>query len=103
LKSLKSRPQQVIRWQKKDEKILLRSVSYNSVASEDDPIYESVRNNNFEPIVATFDLAAYNKDSSAFVIEVSPFFTKDIPMIGAINSFQRKRFGIKGLDSKRLR
>lgn len=98
---VKSRPQQVIRWQKKDDQILLRSVSYNSVASMDDPIYESVRNNNFEPIVATFDLAAYNKDSSGYVIEVSPFFTKDIPMIGAITSGQRKRFGIKGLDSKR--
>jgi hypothetical protein len=98
---VKSKPQQVIRWQKKDDKILLRSVSYNSVASEDDPIYESVRNNNFEPIVATFDLAAYNKDSSAYVFEVSPFFTKDIPMIGAVSSGQRKRFGIKGLDDKR--
>jgi len=30
---VKSRPQQVIRWQKKDDVILLRSVSYNSVAS----------------------------------------------------------------------
>lgn len=98
---VKSRPQQVIRWQKKDDQILLRSVSYNSVASEDDPIYESVRNNNFEPIVATFELAAYNKDSSAYVFEISPFFTKDVPMIGAISSGQRKRFGIKGLDSKR--
>ncbi|MDG1433088.1 MAG: zinc-dependent metalloprotease [Saprospiraceae bacterium] len=98
---VKSRPQQVIRWQKKDDVILLRSVSYNSVASEDDPIYKSVRNNNFEPIVATFDLAAYNKDSSAYVFEISSFFTKDIPMIGAISPGQRKRFGIKGLDSKR--
>lgn len=98
---VKSRPQQVIRWQKKDDFLLLRSVSYNSVASEDDPIYESVKNNNFEPVVATFELAAYNKDSSAYVIEISPFFTNDIPMIGAISSGQRKSFGIKGLDSKR--
>ena len=42
---IKSKPQQVIRWQKKGKKILLRSVSYNSVASFEDPIYESVRNN----------------------------------------------------------
>ena len=34
------------------------------MASEDDPIYESVRNNNFEPVVATFDLAAYNTNPS---------------------------------------
>ena len=55
---MKSRPQQVIRFQKKGEKLLLRSVSYNSVASEELPVYESVRNNNFEPIVAAFDVKA---------------------------------------------
>ena len=98
---VKSRPQQVIRWQKLDEKILLRSVSYNSVASEDDPIYESVRNNNFEPIIATFDLAAYNKDSTSFVFEVAPLFTKDVAMIGAMSLGQRKRFEVGGLDDKR--
>ena len=98
---VKSRPQQVIRWQKMDESILLRSVSYNSVASEEDPIYKSVKNNNFEPIIATFDLAAYNKDSTGYVFEVSPLFTKDIPMIGAVYSFQRKQFEINGLDAKR--
>ena len=98
---VKSRPQQVIRWQKMDEKILLRSVSYNSVASEEDPIYKSVRNNNFEPIIATFDLAAYNKDSTKYVFEVSDLFTKDIAMIGAVSARQRKSFEINGLDSKR--
>ena len=98
---VKSRPQQVIRWQMKNEQILLRSVSYNSVASMDDPIYESVRNNNFEPIIAVFDLKAYNKDSTSYVIDIAPFFTKDVPMIGALTSRQRKNFEIKGLDDSR--
>jgi len=98
---VKSRPQQVIRWQKLDEQILLRSVSYNSVASEVDPIYKSVRNNNFEPVIATFALAAYNRDSTAYVFEVSPLFTKDIAMIGAISPDQRKEFDISGLDDSR--
>ena len=98
---IRSRPQQVIRWQRVDDRILLRSVSYNSVASEEKPIYESVKNNNFEPIVAAFDIAAVGKDSSSCVIEVSDLFTKDVPMIGAVNKGQRKRFEINGLDSKR--
>jgi hypothetical protein len=97
----KSRPQQVIRWQRKDNKILLRSVSYNSVASFEDPIYESVRNNNFEPIIHIFDIKAVGKDSSSVVIDVAPLFTQDIPMIGAMYDSQRKNFGIKGLDAKR--
>jgi len=98
---MKSRPQQVIRWQKKEDKLLLRSVSYNSVASEDDPVYRSVRNNSFEPIVETFKIEVFNEDSSAVVVEVSDLFTKDVAMIGALNDRTRRRFKIKGLDSKR--
>jgi len=98
---MKSRPQQVVRWQLKDNKVLLRSVSYNSVADEEKPIYLSVKNNNFEPVVASFGLSCYNEDSTAIVFDPSAFFTSDIPMIGALSSGQRKSFSIKGLDGKR--
>ena len=98
---MKTRPQQVIRWQRVGDQILLRSVSYNSVADENTPIYKSVRNNNFEPIVMSFDIKALSKDSSGVVIEVNPLFTSDVPMIGALYSSQRKRFGIRNLDGSR--
>jgi hypothetical protein len=98
---MRSRPQQVIRWQAKDKRILLRSVSYNDVASEDKPIYKSVRNNNFEPIIMSFERLTYNKDSSAVVIEIGPLFTTDVAMIGPLSDNQRRQFGIKSLDGKR--
>ncbi len=98
---MKSRPQQVVRWQKHGEKVLLRSVSYNSVAIEELPVYQSVKNNNFEPIVAAFDIKAYGPDSASVVADVTPFFTNDEPMIGALDDSERKRFGIKGLDKER--
>jgi len=96
---VKSRPQQVIRWQKMGEKIMLRSVSYNSVASFDEPIYNSVKNNNFEPVIKVFDIATNGEGTS--VIQVDGLFNTDIPMIGAMNSRQRKNFEVKALDSKR--
>lgn len=98
---VKSRPQQIIRWQRKGDKILLRSVSYNSVASNEDPIYNSVKNNNFEPIVMAFDINALSKDSSAVVFEVNKLFTSDVPMIGAMGARQKKNFGIRGIDGSR--
>ncbi|CAA6829529.1 MAG: FIG00552894: hypothetical protein [uncultured Aureispira sp.] len=103
---MKSRPQQVIRFQKVDDKILMRSVSYHSVADEKEPIYKSLKNNNFEPIIHSFPILAYNKDSSAnkmsgLVFEVNAFFTTDIALIGALNDRQRKTFAIGGVDSKR--
>ncbi len=96
---VKSKPQQVIRWQKMDDKILLRSVSYNSVASFEDPIYESVKNNNFEPIIMAFDVK-FSTDST-HLFEVDPLFTADVPMISAVSEGQSKRFGLKGVDKKR--
>jgi hypothetical protein len=98
---MKSRPQQVIRWERFEDNILLRSVSYSSVATDEKPIYKSVRNNNTEPIVASFPIKAYNKDTTGYVIDMKSFFTTDVEMIGALSSGQRRNFGIRRLDSKR--
>ena len=98
---VKSQPQQVIRWQKKEGNLLLRSVSFNSVASFEDPIYKSVQNNNFEPIIASFPIETMKKDSSSYVVKMNSFFTSDVPMISAMNSRQKKNFGIRGVDGKR--
>ena len=98
---MKSRPQQVVRWQLKGKKVYLRSVSYNAVADEDLPIYNSVKNNNFEPVVASFSLACYDADSTAIVFDPSSFFTTDVAMIGPMSDTQRKNFGVKSLDTKR--
>jgi hypothetical protein len=98
---VKSRPQQVIRWQQHENKLLLRSVSYNSVASLEKPIYQSLRNNNFEPIIMVFPIKAFGKDSTSFVIEVNDLFEQDVPLLGALDDGQRKRFEVKALDTKR--
>ncbi|RMF04546.1 MAG: DUF5117 domain-containing protein [Bacteroidetes bacterium] len=98
---MKSRPQQVIRWQRHDNQILLRSVSYHDVADFEDPVYRSVRNNNFEPVIQVFPIAAFNADTSGVVIEVNSLFTTDVPMIGALRPDEHERFKLKGLDPSR--
>ncbi len=103
---MQSRPQQVIRWQKFNDKILLRSVSYSSVATYEEPIYNSVRQNNVEPIIMTFDIKAIKKDTTSkadltYVIEIDPLFTTDVAMIGGLSEYERKEFAIRRLDNKR--
>ncbi len=103
---MKSRPQQVMRWQKFGDKLLLRSVSYSSVADEEKPIYQSVRQNNFEPIIMAFDINAFHidttsKDTTGYVVDVKGLFTTDVAMIGGLSSNQRKNFGVRRLDGKR--
>ncbi|MFT6941689.1 MAG: hypothetical protein ACJASN_003190, partial [Cyclobacteriaceae bacterium] len=98
---MKSRPQQVIRLQRKDNSILVRSVSYNAIADEDLPIYQSVKNNNFEPIIHSFKIEALGKDSSSYVVDIKNFFTTDVPMIGALRDRERKRFKVTTVDKSR--
>lgn len=91
--------EQVLRWQKKEKKILLQIVSYNNVASDSLPIANSVKNSNFEPIIQAFDIKAFGKDSSV-VIEATPLFSKDVPALG-IGNDERKQYKVTSLDESR--
>jgi hypothetical protein len=98
---MKARQQQVIRWEKKDTNLLLRHVSFQSVAGPDQPIYESVRNNNFEPVIHSFDIKTLSADSGSYVIEINDFINSDIPLISGLNESQRTKFKVQGVDKKR--
>ncbi|MCB0852898.1 MAG: DUF5117 domain-containing protein, partial [Bacteroidetes bacterium] len=93
--------EQVVRWERKGKKILLKGISYSNVADEELPIYLSVRSNNFEPIIAAFDIEAFNRDSSGVVIEVSKFYLSDNSAISGLSSSLRKQYEIKNMDKDR--
>ncbi len=91
---------QVVRWQRQADRILLRVVTYQSVAGEDNPIYQAVQNANFEPIIASFQIESRNADSSASVIDVTPLYTKDVAVIG-LGKSERDQYKVKSLDADR--
>ncbi|MEO0573271.1 MAG: zinc-dependent metalloprotease [Bacteroidota bacterium] len=94
---------QVLRWEKKPEKVLLRVVSYGNYAADSLPIHEAVVNSNFEPVLFAFDIKAFNKKDSlqpATVIEVDPLFTKDVNALGMPERF-RKRYKVSRMDGER--
>ncbi|WP_105474285.1 zinc-dependent metalloprotease [Jejuia pallidilutea] len=91
---------QVLRWEKKDKKILLRVVSHNVVADEDLPVHEAVVNSNFEPVLFTFPIKAFSKDSTTTVIDVSDLFEKDVNALG-LGSRYRKRYKVSRLDDSK--
>lgn len=93
--------EQMVFWQKKNDKILLRIRSYANVANPEDPIHLSVSVNNFEPILEVFDIKAYNGDSTSYLIEVENLFTTDIKALSGMNSGLRKDYGVKSLDKDR--
>jgi hypothetical protein len=91
---------QVLRWQKKDNKILLRVVSHNVVASDSLPVNEAVLNSNFEPILYSFKIESKGIDSTSTLIEVTKLFTEDVKPLGFPQS-RRKGYKISSLNSKK--
>ena len=93
--------EQVVAWERRAGSILLRKRSFDAVAADSLPIALSVAANNFEPIVASFDIEALSEDSTAFVIDVTDFYTTDVPAISGLSPSQRTTFKVRRLDESR--
>ncbi len=91
--------EQVLRWQKKDKKVLLRMVSHQVVAADSLPVHEAVVNSNFEPVIATFPIKAFSKDSLNTVIDVTDLFEKDVKPFG-FPQRRRQQYKISRLDAQ---
>ena len=93
--------EQVVHWERRDSRVMLRKVSYNAVANDTLPVYESVMDNNFAPIIRSFDIEAFSDDSSALVIDVTELFTTDVAAISGLPQASRTRFQVRRLDPSR--
>jgi uncharacterized protein DUF4953/uncharacterized protein DUF5117/uncharacterized protein DUF5118 len=93
--------EQVLRWERRGDQILLRKVSFSQVADEDEPIYESVVSNNFAPILEAFDIEALGPDSTSVVIDVTGFYSGDTPALSGLSSSQRTTYKVRRLDADR--
>ena len=90
--------EQVLRWQKKDKQVVLRVVSHSIVAADSLPIHQAVVNSNFEPVLHTFPIKAFSKDSTSTVVDVTDLFDKDVKALGLPDD-TRKRYKVTRLES----
>ncbi|MBL7472188.1 zinc-dependent metalloprotease [Robertkochia sp. 1368] len=91
---------QVLRWEKKPTKVLLRVVSHQIYAADSLPIHEAVVNSNLEPILHSFDIEALGKDSTSVVVQVNDLFEKDVKALGLPGSY-RDRYKVSTTDGDR--
>ncbi len=91
---------QVLRWQRKGKQILLRVVSHTVVADSVLPVHEAVVNSNFEPVLYSFPIKAFNKDTTGVVIDASPMITSDIKAMG-LPQFRRTQYRVSRMDKSR--
>ena len=91
---------QVLRWEKKKKQLLLRIVSYNVVADTLLPVHEAVVNSNLEPILFSFPIKAFSKDSTATVIDATSLFSTDVKPLG-LPEYYRKFYKASRMDKTR--
>lgn len=93
--------EQVLRWERVGDRVRLRTQSYTSVADPALPIAQSVRVNNFEPVLAAFPVAALTPDSAGVVVDVTDLYATDVPAFSGLSSGQRTRYRVRRLDESR--
>ncbi|WP_439130589.1 zinc-dependent metalloprotease [Polaribacter sp.] len=91
---------QVLRWQRKGKNILLRIVSHRISADTILPIHQAVANSNFEPILYSFDIKAFNKDTTGVVIDATKLLTEDVKPLG-LDERSRTTYRATRLDKTR--
>jgi len=91
--------EQVISFFKKNNRVDIKQLSFNNIANEEDPINQSVTENNFSPILASFEIK--NDDKTSLLIDVSDYFLKDSPGFNIINPRLKDNYKIGSVDKKR--
>ncbi|MBO3698729.1 zinc-dependent metalloprotease [Roseivirga sp. E12] len=91
---------QMLRWERVEDKILLRIISTTITAADSLPISEAVNNSNLEPILAAYDIKALSKDSSGVVVDVTALLTGDVKPLG-LPQFRRTQYRVTRLDNAR--
>jgi Met-zincin/Domain of unknown function (DUF5117)/Domain of unknown function (DUF5118) len=87
--------QMVGRWERRENRILLREMSYDLIADPAEPIAKAVEAANNPSIVMAFNIEAFGPDESA-VIDVSRLFLSDVPEMSV-----RARLRARGMDASR--
>jgi hypothetical protein len=92
--------EQVWKWERRGKQVYIRVPSYATKADSTSDMYESVQNSNLAQILASFEIKAYNKDTSGIVIDVTDFYNGDIMAIGATDQI-RKAYKVITYDATR--
>ena len=85
----------VVKWEQRENKVLLKSVSYEITADGKEPIARAVADANENAIIMAFNVEAFAKDGAP-VIDVSRLFTTDVPEFSA-----RARLRARAMDTSR--
>ncbi len=84
----------VVRWERHNNRILLRNVNYEVVADPKEPIAKAVRAANNDTIIKSFYIEALDKNGKddSVVIDVTPLFTTEVTEFSARARLRARMF-----------
>ncbi|HET9371739.1 MAG TPA: zinc-dependent metalloprotease [Vicinamibacterales bacterium] len=85
----------VVRWRKKDDRILLVNIDYSVISDPSAPIARAVEDANYPAIIRAFPVAAYAPNGDP-VIDVTQLFMSEVPELSV-----RGRVGGRSMDQSR--
>jgi len=93
--------QQTIKFERgPNNNVFLRTITLVNQAEENQDIYKAVTNSNLNAIASAFPIAAFGKDSSGVVIDVTEFFKGDNQAV-SINPNIKRRYSLSVLAQDR--
>ena len=92
---------QMVRFERRGDRIMLRKHSGVAVADDTLAIAASVEANYFPPILESWEIEARGPDSASSVIDVTDFFGGDTPHLSGLSPAQRRTYGVRRLDADR--
>lgn len=93
--------EQLVRFEREGDRILLRAIGTRYVAADSLPIARSVAANTFAPILRSFAVAARRPDSTATVVDATSFLDDDVAALSGLSAGQRTQFRVRRLDPAR--
>lgn len=92
--------EQVWKWERHDKQIFIRVPTYSVRADSTTDMYQSVKNSNMDAILASFEIKAYNKDTTGVLIDVTDFYNGDVVATGIPDDIKRM-YKMSGVDASR--
>ena len=81
----------VVKWERRNNRVFLRSISYDIVADHKTPIAQAVEAANNDAILMAFNVEAVGKDDAP-VIDVTRLFTTEVPEFSGRSRVRSRQF-----------
>jgi len=91
-------PNLLVRWERREDRILLRGVSHSMTADPDDAVHLAVENSTFPSVIESLEIRARGNGTS--VVDVTDMYMGDHPSF-ALPRNQRTRLAVRSHDRSR--